>query len=90
MWAEETFGKLFPSNPELSRPIPIVHDFTGSHLPSCPQFFVINDERPDAPTTLPAFVDQYSAIRPIGGLVVSWVMFGSSGHLKRPKVRLLL
>ena len=53
------------------------------------QFFVLTDKRPGAPRSLPAVLDRYNDIRPFGGLVVAWIMFGSSGHLRRPKVRAL-
>ena len=51
------------------------------------QFFVLTDRRPGAPATLPELLDRYADIRPFGGFVVAWVMFGSSGHIARPHVR---
>ncbi len=34
--------------------------------------------------TVPQLLRQMQSFEPIGGLVVSWVMFGSSGHKTRP------
>ena len=76
------------SHPPCRKPAtytPPLHPFS-----SCAQFLVITDDRPDAPTTLPAFMARYEAIRPFGGLVVTEVVFGSSGHIKRPEVRVVL
>ena len=50
------------------------------------QFFVLTDKRLGAPETLPELMDSYDAIRPFGGLVVPWIVFGSSGHVMRPEV----
>ena len=45
------------------------------------------DKRPGAPATLGQLMDKLYDIRPFGGLVIPWVPFGSSGHVKRPSVR---
>ena len=32
-------------------------------------------------------MDRYDAIRPFGGMTVAWIVFASSGFVKRPEVR---
>ena len=56
----------------------------------CAQYLVLMDKRPDAVKTLPALMDEYYRIRPFGGMIVPWVIFGSSGHVTRPKARVAL
>ena len=57
------------------------------HVCACAQYLVLMDKRPGAPKTLGELLGNLYDIRPFGGLAVSWVLFGSSGHKTRPKVR---
>ncbi len=49
----------------------------------CAQFFSLPVRRPGAPQTLPELLNAYAFVRPFGGLVVPWIMFGPSGHTSR-------
>ena len=60
----------------------------SNYVRACAQYFVLMDKRPGAPTTLGELMGKLYDIRPFGGLAVPWVMFASSGHETRPKVRI--
>lgn len=48
---------------------------------AAPQFLIPNGGY----STVPQLLRRLQGYEPIGGLVVSWVMFGSSGHKTKPK-----
>lgn len=68
----------------LSRTLPLAACSKRISL-CCVQFFSLPSEKRarGAPRTLPELLNAYAFVRPFGGLVVRWLVFGASGHRAR-------